>query len=46
VNISDYDALADEVEINFNMLGVMMSDKIGGEVDHIDVVTIDKGSPR
>jgi hypothetical protein len=45
-NISDGNALADEVEINLNMLGVMMLDGVGGEVDRAGVVAIDQGDPR
>jgi hypothetical protein len=32
-NISDGDVLMDEVKINLNMLGVLMLDDIGGEID-------------
>jgi hypothetical protein len=40
-NISDDDMLADEVEVNFNMLGALMLDGFGGEVDRTDVIAID-----
>lgn len=46
VDISNGDTLADEVEININMLCVLMLDEVGGEVDRADVVTIEEGSPR
>jgi hypothetical protein len=36
----------DEVEINLNMICVLVLDEIGGEVDCIDIVVVDKGSPR
>jgi hypothetical protein len=34
------------VEINLNMLGVLMLDKVGEEVDGVDVVAIDKSGSR
>jgi hypothetical protein len=40
-NISDDDMLADEVDVNFNMLGALMLDGFGGEVDRTDVIAID-----
>jgi hypothetical protein len=44
MNISDGDTLANEVEINLNMLRALMLDGIGGEVDCADVVAVDQGS--
>jgi hypothetical protein len=41
-NISNGDALTDEVEVDLNMLGALMLDGIGREVDCADVVTIDQ----
>jgi hypothetical protein len=41
VNISDGNAVTDEVEINLNMLGDLMLDGASGEVDHADIVAID-----
>jgi hypothetical protein len=46
VDISNGDTLADEVEININMLCVLMLDEVGEEVDRADVVAIEEGSPR
>jgi hypothetical protein len=46
VNIFDGDALMDEMEINLNMLGTLMLDGVGGEVECADVIMIDEGSPR
>jgi hypothetical protein len=45
-NISDGDALADEVEIDLNMLVALMLDVVGREVYRADVVTVDLGRPR
>jgi hypothetical protein len=45
MNISDSDALANEVEINLNMLGKLMLNGIGGEVDRANIVTVDQGGP-
>jgi hypothetical protein len=44
-NISDDNVLTDKVEINFNMLGALVLDGIGGEVDGADVVTVDQSDP-
>jgi hypothetical protein len=46
VNIFDGDTLMDEMEINLNMLGTLMLDGVGGEVECADVIMIDEGSPR
>jgi hypothetical protein len=46
VNIFDGDALMNEMEINLNMLGTLMLDGVGGEVECADVIMIDEGSPR
>jgi hypothetical protein len=40
-NIPDGNALTDKVEVNLNMLGVLVLDRVGGEVDGVDVVTVD-----
>jgi hypothetical protein len=45
-NISDNGTLTDEVEINLNMLGALMLDKVGVEVDRVDVVAVDQGASR
>jgi hypothetical protein len=45
-NISDGDMVADEVEINLNMLDVLMLDGVGGEVDRADVLILDQGDSR
>jgi hypothetical protein len=44
-NNSDDNVLTDKVEINFNMLGALVLDGIGGEVDGADVVTVDQSDP-
>jgi hypothetical protein len=44
-NISDDNVLTDKVEINFNMLGALVLDGIGEEVDGADVVTVDQSGP-
>jgi hypothetical protein len=45
-NISNGDALADEVEINLNILCALMLGGVGGEVGSADVVAADEGNPR
>jgi hypothetical protein len=42
MNVSDGNALADEVEINLNMFGALMLDRVGGEEDGVDVVSVDQ----
>jgi hypothetical protein len=45
-NISNGDVLANEVEVNLDMLRALMLDGVGGEVDDADVVAVDQGAPR
>ena len=42
--ITNGDPLLDEVEVNLNMLGSLMLNRIGGHVDGADVVTIHQRS--
>jgi hypothetical protein len=44
-NIPDINALVDKVEINLNMLGALVLNGVGGEVDGIDVVAVDQSGP-
>ena len=44
-NISDGDTLADEVEIDLDMLRALMLDGVGGEVDGPDIVAVDECTP-
>jgi hypothetical protein len=45
-HIPDCDTLADKVEVELNMLRALVLDEVGGEVNSVDVVTIDKSAPR
>jgi hypothetical protein len=45
-NVSDGNALTDEVKINLNMLHALVLDEVSGEVDGADVVTIDQSGLR
>jgi hypothetical protein len=45
-NISDGDALANEVEINLNKLGKLMLNRVGGKVDRANIVAVDQGGSR
>jgi hypothetical protein len=45
-NVSDGNALTDEVKINLNMLRALVLDEVSGEVDGADVVTIDQSGLR
>ena len=38
--ITNGNPLPDEVEINLNMLGSLMLNRVGGHVDNTDVVTV------
>jgi hypothetical protein len=38
--------LADKVKINLNMLGVLVLNMVGGEVDDVDIVAVDQSGPR
>jgi hypothetical protein len=47
-HITDGNPLANEVEVELDMLRALMLDGVGGEVHDVDVdvVTIDKGASR
>jgi hypothetical protein len=44
-NVTDSNALTDKVEINHNMLGALVLNGVGGEVDGTDVITVDQSDP-
>jgi hypothetical protein len=44
--ITDSDMLVDEVELDRHVLRVLMLHRISGEVDHTDVVAVDKCGAR
>jgi hypothetical protein len=44
-NVPDGNALPNKVEINLDMIGVLVLDGVGGEVDGADVVTVDQSGP-
>ncbi len=37
---------ADKVRINLNMLGALVLNDVGGEIDGADIVAVDKCAPR
>jgi hypothetical protein len=41
-NVSSDNVLMDQVEIDLNMLGAFMPNRVSEEVDHIDVVAVDQ----
>lgn len=41
-NIINGNELADEVEVDLNMLCLLVLGRVGGEVNDVDVVTIDE----
>jgi hypothetical protein len=45
-NVPDGNTLTDKVKINLNMLGALVLNGVGGEVDDTDVVAIDQSDPR
>jgi hypothetical protein len=45
-NVPDGNTLTDKVKINLNMLGALMLNKVGEEVDDDDVVTVNQSGPR
>jgi hypothetical protein len=44
--VEDGNALADKVKINLNMLGALVLNGVGGEVDGANVVVVDQSGPR
>jgi hypothetical protein len=44
--LTDDELLSNEMEFNLHMLGALMLNRVGGEVDDADVVTVDKRAPR
>jgi hypothetical protein len=45
-NAPNGNALTDKVKINLNMLGALVLNGVGGEVDGTDIVAIDQSGPR
>jgi hypothetical protein len=45
-NIPDSNVLTNEVKINLSILGAVVLDEVGVEVEDVDVVTVDQGGPR
>jgi hypothetical protein len=44
-NVSNSNTLADKVKINLNMLGALVLNGVGGEVDGTDVIAVDQSGP-
>jgi hypothetical protein len=42
---ADGHKVADEVQVDLHMLGALVLDGVGGEVDGADVVAVDEGAP-
>jgi hypothetical protein len=42
INVPDDNTLVDKLDINLNMLGALVLDRVGGEVDSTDVVAVDQ----
>jgi hypothetical protein len=41
-DVPDGNVLADKLKINLNMLGMLVLNRVGGEIDSVDVVAVDK----
>jgi hypothetical protein len=41
MNVLDNNTLAEKVKINLNMLGALVLNGVGGEVDGTDIATVD-----
>jgi hypothetical protein len=44
VDLADGDFLLNKVEINIHMLGALMLNGVGGEIDNADVIAVDKST--
>jgi hypothetical protein len=40
-HISDCDTLTNKMEVKLNMLGVLVLDGVGGEIDRANIVAVD-----
>jgi hypothetical protein len=45
-DLADGNLLSDKMKINLHILNALMLNGVGGEVNGVDVVTVDKGAPR
>jgi hypothetical protein len=45
-DLVDGNLLSEKMKINIHMLGVLILNRVGGEVHDADVVIVDKGAPR
>jgi hypothetical protein len=45
-DIADDNTFLDEVEVDLDMLGVLMLNGVGGEVDDADIVIVDESALR
>jgi hypothetical protein len=45
-DIADVHAFPNEVEVDLDMLGALMLNRVGGEVDDTDVITVDESDLR
>jgi hypothetical protein len=43
-DITDDHAFPHKVEVDFDMLHALVLNRVGGEVDNVDVVTVDEGA--
>jgi hypothetical protein len=45
-NVPDGNTLTDKVKINLNILGALVLNGVGGEVDNADIIAVDQSGPR
>jgi hypothetical protein len=43
-DITDGEAFSNEVEVDLDMLCTLVLNEVGGEVDGVDIVTVDKSA--
>jgi hypothetical protein len=43
-DIADGNAFPDEVEVDLDMLGALILNEVGGEIDDADVITVDENA--
>jgi hypothetical protein len=46
VDLTDGDLLSDKMEINLHMLGMLILNRVGGEVHEADIISVDMCASR
>jgi hypothetical protein len=45
-HLADGNPITDKMKVDLHMLGLLVLHRVGGEVDHTDVVAVDKCAPE